>query len=381
MLSQTAKTLEQALNQFNPRQQQLILGSMLGDSNISSQNLISGRLRIAHSSKQHAYNQAKHQILSEYTNKGPEISENQGYGEWSSIWSTRSLPVFRSLYELMYPHGVKTLFPAWIQALDLEGLMYWYLDDGTLSGGRVAVFSTHGFTETELWMAAGILREKWKLDFLVRPIHKKEKTYHVIILGTKDTKIFVDMIKDKVPESMKYKVDFRQRYCRQCGDVIPVGRQQSTCGEACKILRLKTMAATLRSLPENRARINQHSRDRYWADLEASRARARATSAKHCRDNPESVKASKKKHYDKQMNDPEEYKKLKAERDRYYQRVIEDPERKARRLANARAYRKARRVADPVFAETERQRVRDWRASKKTASSALSAPASTQFTI
>ena len=111
-------------------QEQLILGSLLGDG-IIRDNYFS----CVHSKKQKDYFYLKLRILNSLIN---DVSERiSGFGADCLYLRTKSIPYFKNLKSILYPANKQTVSIDYIKKLHPIGLAFWYMDDGTLKKNNI----------------------------------------------------------------------------------------------------------------------------------------------------------------------------------------------------------------------------------------------------
>jgi len=360
---------------LNERQIQLVLGTLLGDGNLSRTSGIAGVYNSTHSSKQHEYNLAKYQILSEFCNNPPKIIVNRGYGKFSSRWYTRSLPIFAYLYTLIYPNGRKTVTQDWLEHLTTEGLAWWYLDDGTLCRGRKATIATNSFNELELKLLVQHLRVKRGLE---TSYFLDKRGYWTLFFPPLTTRALLQLIRPFTPPSMQYKLAWAPRLCTTCGNEVLPPSRGSSCSVACRRATRQKARQKYESDPINREKKAQQARRHYLENLEQLRARGRETAQRYRENHRAEMRQRGHERYQQLKDDPAFRVQRTENLRRYYQTVRNDPERWAARRAAANARRNALRRNDPAWREKQIQRVREWRAKQAlppTLSSVSSTPA------
>lgn len=105
-------------------QEQILLGSLLGDGSID----VHGRLCVTHGMKQRDYLEWKARV---FVALNPSISSKVGgWGTKGQELRTRVHPKFRELRRRWYPEGRKRVPPAALDGLEPLGLAVWLMDDG-----------------------------------------------------------------------------------------------------------------------------------------------------------------------------------------------------------------------------------------------------------
>lgn len=142
-----------------PDQEQIILGSNLGDGTLGSPNrcgtFINSHLRIAHTAKQKEYIQWKQEQLQPFSYPVHSLSVKEKRGNnWGETerevlyFNCAASSYFTSLRQLWYPDGKKVFILDNVKHMNWLGLAVWYMDDGTRGfshGSEYGFLSTEGF--------------------------------------------------------------------------------------------------------------------------------------------------------------------------------------------------------------------------------------------
>lgn len=268
------------------RQEQLIIGTMLGDGCFQQRSAYPS-YQSNHGWIQHEYNLEKHRLLSVFVNTPPEKRKNGGYGKWSSQFSTLQAPAFRYLYHLCCPNGKKQVNKEWLKRLTWEGVAWWIADDGSLAGTKTSpsmVFHTEGFSKSEVQLLVTWLRRRGvgcKMDKVTNR-HDTEQAYWTIRCTVDGTLKLLSETKRFAPRAMSYKWEYKrldEAVCYFCqtrfkptGNMVknPDSELKHCCGKPeCLKLR-KNMLSSEYEL-RNRETINQKSSERYYADHEKNK--------------------------------------------------------------------------------------------------------------
>ncbi len=136
------------LGVIDPEELGLIYGTLLGDGSISYPNKNSRfpRLCWTHGVKQREWMEYKASRLSGLRPK-LRIAKNMGFGDTSVCCNTCCHPQLRDVFSIVKPTKEKKLvFLDWLSQVTIEGLAWWYMDDGTLIKSRNS-FAVHLCTE------------------------------------------------------------------------------------------------------------------------------------------------------------------------------------------------------------------------------------------
>ena len=295
-------------------QTQMLLGTMLGDGSMSAKNK-NPLYRSQHSYKQHEYNLAKYQVLSEFVRTPPKKAKNYGYGDWSSLWATLTAPALWPIADLCLHEDKKLVTQRWLDQLTWEGVAWWYQDDGSLSKGHSITFHTQGFSKLEVELLASWLTQNG-IPAKVLPVksrHKSDRTYWVISLSVAATYVLAEKIQPFIVPSMQYKIGLPERQalimCAICGEeFLPSSNHSAKYNSAAKAVcparscKLKNHRTNCeKSLtPERRIIRNQKHRDAYIAGGNELKAKCAEHTRQYRLRHPEAAAASKKKCRDKQ---------------------------------------------------------------------------------
>ncbi|MHA6259514.1 LAGLIDADG endonuclease [Sporosarcina sp. CAU 1771] len=208
------------MNSISNKANQLIIGSLLGDSSIN-RTFKTPRIHFSHSDKQKDYLYWKYNIFIE---SKIEVSTpnmvmsgmKKKYPQWR--FQTRTSKIFEYYLKLFYPKGKKVVTRKTLNLLDPLGLAIWYMDDGNLiihkyqkkngdSGikSREVAINTQCFSYEEHEIIQRYFLVKWGIQV---KIYKNKGSYRIVMNAT-NAKIFFGIIEDYIISSMKYKVDLQ----------------------------------------------------------------------------------------------------------------------------------------------------------------------------
>lgn len=187
-------------------QEQMILGSLLGDLSIRyNPKGENASLCLVHCEKQKELFMEKVRILDEFMGKynysvpKPDSRTGKiypGYRGWS-----KSHPIFKKIYTLLYPNNTKTITEQYLNMIHHPiALAYWFMDDGDKSG----VFATNSFSLEECKLLQNMLLNKFGI---YTSLHKQNCNY-VIYLLSRSRKNFDDLVRPYFVDSMKYKLRY-----------------------------------------------------------------------------------------------------------------------------------------------------------------------------
>lgn len=194
-----------------------LIGIILGDGCLSkplTKNCRS-RLSIGHSYKQKNYCFHKLQKVSELLNIRFNYREVKVYNKKLNKYyntvqgSTLVDEYFTDLRDVFYINNKKVLTNTILESLNLEGLAYWYMDDGgicvyhkkkQISG---SFLSTQSFTKEEQQLFCDWLKKEHNIE---TKLHKHGKGKYRVFMNKTNSKIFLDLIKPYILSEFEYKL-------------------------------------------------------------------------------------------------------------------------------------------------------------------------------
>lgn len=212
--------------QFTNQQEQLILGSMLGDANLhrwtmtsnkKSKNTLTGyRLTFAHSIKQLDYLIHKREVLG-----GSRIGERRsGHGAIIKHFSFCHTPSLQPYAALCHDAvGKKQVSSAWLARLDWLAIAYWYMDDGSLiifrnRNGNLrpqVEFHTESFTPSERELLREMLRSRFGLETSLRKCNDDVTQQKLVSTHKDEVGEFLLRLRPHIIPSMAYKIRWVDR--------------------------------------------------------------------------------------------------------------------------------------------------------------------------
>ena len=146
---------EQArLEGITPLQLNAIMGSLLGDGNVTQNSRVSGYVRWNHGGKQEAYVRAKYTLLQELTTRPPVMKPNPGYGDTWCCLATKSLGTFLSLRQMLFPEDskIKRVTEEYLSHITHPIALAWlWMDDGYRAKDQnVGTLHTSGFLKEDV---------------------------------------------------------------------------------------------------------------------------------------------------------------------------------------------------------------------------------------
>ncbi|MCD6255272.1 MAG: hypothetical protein J7J44_03245, partial [Deltaproteobacteria bacterium] len=192
-------------------QQQILLGTLLGDANISLLGKGSKYhiLRLCHSNKQLEYLKWKIFMLQEFFRAELYVRHDE-HGCRYQINSI-SHPIFTELYNIFYSGGRKTLNRKILNKISELGLAVWFMDDGFLYGankkkgwkGNLAL-STSNFSRGEHELLVQWFKEKWGIN---AKIYTRSDGFLELHFPSNASRRFKKLISPYVLPLFEYKLD------------------------------------------------------------------------------------------------------------------------------------------------------------------------------
>jgi len=194
---------------------QLILGSVLGDSsltwpkNSSGDNYGSGpRFQVYHCAAQLPYLYHKKEILENAGIKCSVYMDPRGGGKLM----TGVLPQYADYYRMMYPENKKQVTKEWLSKLTDEGLAYWLMDDGSGSPQKLGSrkdkhisIATCGFSLQEHQLIVDLFLAKGLNPKIGTVTNQSSKTWNVIEFDLDSSRELSSRLDKWIHPVLKYK--------------------------------------------------------------------------------------------------------------------------------------------------------------------------------
>ena len=197
-----------ALPAFSDAQQEMILGTVLGDGCLLLNSNGNAHLQVAHSVKQHAYLEYKQGLLAPFAsaiNIHRRLDPRYARTYETHRFTTQCHPWLTALREELYIDGTKHLPASVLPRITPRALAFWYMDDGGCSMQSTFSICTVSFPPAEVAEAARALAV---LD--LRAWERQGRLF--ISAHCKYT--LLNVIGPFVPESMRYKLGSADRHPR-----------------------------------------------------------------------------------------------------------------------------------------------------------------------
>lgn len=195
----------------------VVLGSLLGDGSLKIYSgYANARLSIRHSIVQKDYLLWKMEFLKEIENPKSLITqEPSGFSKNKKLlFQSKSHVELTKLYHYVAKKNKLIIKRKWLNNLTPLALAIWWCDDGSLVNNRKqGVFCTDGFERQKVDLISRYLYKVWGIKTRVRNVKREYKgvlkEYPRIWINNTELRKFILIIKDFVPESMKYKIELK----------------------------------------------------------------------------------------------------------------------------------------------------------------------------
>lgn len=191
-------------------QQQIIIGLLLGDGYLESQNKgRTYRLGIIHSIKQKEYVEWLYQKLKNWCTSGVKIWERRD-GKKFVGFRTVSSGSFRFYAHQFYDKNtnqkkVPKLIHKWLTPL---AMAIWFMDDGSMKSKnhKTYLFHTDGFKREDVLKLQEALWRNYQIKTAIHKQRRKGKIYYRLYILSESAEKFKKLIEPFIHSSMKYKL-------------------------------------------------------------------------------------------------------------------------------------------------------------------------------
>ena len=203
---------------FNKEQEQILLGSLLGDGciYIANKGTIYNHFKFSeeHSLKQKDYLLWKNSYLN--FNKPNFREKNINNIKYNSTFLNKTNFMFKQYFNLFYSNNKKVVTKEILDKLEPLGIAVWFMDDGSYNYYCKSIeIATHCFGLEGNQIIQQYFKEKWDIDCKIQNKLQKrngflkiERIYCQLKFNKKDAKKFVEIIKPYILQipSMTYKI-------------------------------------------------------------------------------------------------------------------------------------------------------------------------------
>lgn len=187
----------------------VLIGTLCGDCGRRANRLYCG-----HSIKQKEwFDYKKERFENIFSDKFDTYIYDVKFNTSVMQFTTHTTELTKYLVNLFYPNGKKVICKEALEQLTLEGIAWWYMDDGSMSikkidgkpRGAEITLNTY-LTAEENQVIIDFFQSQfgitWKLN--------KSKGKYRLRMGKKEAMKFFPMIEQYIIPSMRYKIDFNK---------------------------------------------------------------------------------------------------------------------------------------------------------------------------
>ena len=185
---------------LNRTQREVLVGLLLGDGHLETQN--GGRtyrLKVEQSGQHQAYVQHLYELFQAWVLTPPQPKKD---GKW--WFQTVSHGAFRFYAQQFYHEGRKAVPKIIHRLLKPRGLACWFMDDGSIKDvhSRAVVLNTQGFSRADVERLAQVLSDTFALEAYLR---RQREGYQVVIAG-RSLQRFLELVEPYLIPEMRYKL-------------------------------------------------------------------------------------------------------------------------------------------------------------------------------
>ena len=192
---------------INKRQQQIIIGKLLGDGHLETANGRTYRLKIEHSIKQKEYVDWLHQELYQLASNEPKTKASaRGFMLYYKCWFNTSYSGNFRFYAQQFYEGRKKVIPVLIRRwLTPLSLAVWFMDDGSIKSKecQAKLLNTQSYNHANIVRLQAAL----KLNFGFVTTVRQQKDGMQIYVPANQVARLRAVIGPYVIPSMRYKLD------------------------------------------------------------------------------------------------------------------------------------------------------------------------------
>ncbi|MDP2641313.1 MAG: hypothetical protein Q8P39_02110 [Candidatus Yanofskybacteria bacterium] len=188
-------------------QEELVLGSLLGDGSLEFNGYIGTRLQIKQSDEHQQYAQWTYTRLKQLCRT--PIQQRRDTNQW--YFSTRALKELTDWWRVFYRNGQKRV-PENIAELGITplSLAVWYMDDGSLDyrakSHHSVILHTDSFHSREVDILRSMLWDKFQISARRFQSSCRGKTYQKLYIGSEGRERFFKLVSPYVQEGFPLKL-------------------------------------------------------------------------------------------------------------------------------------------------------------------------------
>jgi hypothetical protein len=215
-------------------QEQVVLGSLLGDACVSNPDRNITGVCFGQSTKQEPWVEFKRDLLNSLgvSSLSRYQTEFQSGAQQMVRFRLNANPYLASLFSEMgiRSENKKRVTAEWLDRIGPLGLAVWYADDGSISEHtcldgtitRHIVLNTQGYTLEENELLAGWLRWRWGVQAVVKKTENKKRgsRYYTLYLDKVEANRFLDLMPCSFP-GVEYKFPLKSVSRASDFDLVP----------------------------------------------------------------------------------------------------------------------------------------------------------------
>jgi DNA polymerase III gamma/tau subunit len=191
--------------------EQIILGTLLGDSSMSLSSGGIPRLIIKQGIQQSLYYYDKREILGDLFSSEYISDNHAGWGKPVLVCNSKNRRELLPIYKLVYNNGRKMITKELLNSLTPLSLAVWYMDDGSLlskdSSRKGSVhLSTYSFSKEENELIISYIKEKFGITFILQKDTRGRGKGWSLRANVEDSNKFLTLISEFVPDYFNYKL-------------------------------------------------------------------------------------------------------------------------------------------------------------------------------
>ena len=201
MRSLAIEKLKQNLS-LSPIQREVLVGLLLGDGCLETQNGRTYRLKIEQSKAHQAYVNHLYHLFDGWVLTPPRVRQvmSRGHASENVTFQTVSHSALRFYAHQFYRDGRKQVPKLIHRWLTRRALSYWFMDDGSKSY-RAIYLNTQQFDLESQGRLLGLLATQWS----IRATLNRDKTYYRIRIAVESVGRFEELARPYVLPEMLYK--------------------------------------------------------------------------------------------------------------------------------------------------------------------------------
>lgn len=200
---------------FTQKQKEIIIGTVLGDGCLHKHNKSKDfALSLTHCKQQEEYFLWKTAMLSPFVNTYRQSFSKKGTSIFLDFTS-RQHPELNPIANMFYDSSRIKHVPENISDFMTPlALAVWHMDDGDLKtdwckehiSSQQIRLSTQSFDEKEHEILIDMFKKVFNIDAFNRPYKFRDKMYNRLYIGAESAKIFSNIVRPFIIDSMKYKI-------------------------------------------------------------------------------------------------------------------------------------------------------------------------------